>query len=239
MIHSVGSCNYLKLEDTNHLLFACQFYDNRQIWVQEQYNDLDGNTHFQDIYKVKINEITLRELMLVQSIFACRTQSDIELLVKDQPEPTVFFKVFLELGVKSMVTYLAFDSRSIKVLLDEKNKKFFKADFPVFYRNKDGSSAIDEALANNQLRTVGLMIDYIIEFQNNHCYASLFENNLVELINKGVKMEKLFNSKVFQFQFDYDEWPSQNSNIDRQLAPYNESFFKIRYKYGSVYPKQL
>jgi hypothetical protein len=84
--------------------------------------------------------------MLIQSIYACRTQSDIELLVKDQPEPTLFFKVFLELGVKSMTSYLAFDSRSIKVLLDDSNKSYFKKDFPVFYKNKDGSSAIDEAL---------------------------------------------------------------------------------------------
>ena len=30
-IHSLGSCNYLKIEPTNHLLFACQFYEDRQI----------------------------------------------------------------------------------------------------------------------------------------------------------------------------------------------------------------
>ena len=29
MIHSLGSCNYLKIEPSNHLLFACQFYENR------------------------------------------------------------------------------------------------------------------------------------------------------------------------------------------------------------------
>jgi hypothetical protein len=33
-IHSLGSCNYLKIEKTNHLLFACQFYDERQICLQ-------------------------------------------------------------------------------------------------------------------------------------------------------------------------------------------------------------
>lgn len=32
-IHSLGSCNYLKIEPTNHLLFACQYYDNRQVRV--------------------------------------------------------------------------------------------------------------------------------------------------------------------------------------------------------------
>lgn len=43
------------------------------------------------------------------------------------------------------------------------------------------------------------MIDYIVEYQNNHAYANLFHNNLVELINKGVSMEALFKSKVLQF----------------------------------------
>jgi hypothetical protein len=32
-IHSLGSCNYLKIEPSNHLLFACQYYDNRQVRV--------------------------------------------------------------------------------------------------------------------------------------------------------------------------------------------------------------
>ena len=29
MIHSLGSVDYLKLESRNHILFACQFYENR------------------------------------------------------------------------------------------------------------------------------------------------------------------------------------------------------------------
>jgi hypothetical protein len=73
MIHALGKCNYLKIEKTNHLLFACQFYENRQICLQEQYSDSEGQTHFDDIFKIKIHEITLRELMLIQSIYACQT----------------------------------------------------------------------------------------------------------------------------------------------------------------------
>ena len=29
MIHSLGSCNYLKIEPEQHILFACQYYENR------------------------------------------------------------------------------------------------------------------------------------------------------------------------------------------------------------------
>ena len=35
LMHSLGSCDYLKVESTNHLLFACQYYDDRQIRLQE------------------------------------------------------------------------------------------------------------------------------------------------------------------------------------------------------------
>lgn len=33
MIHALGVCNYLKIEPTNHILFAMQFYDDRQICI--------------------------------------------------------------------------------------------------------------------------------------------------------------------------------------------------------------
>jgi len=169
--------------------------------------------------------------MLVQSIYACKTQSDIELLVIAQPNPSIFFKVFLELGFKSMVSYLAFDSRSIKALLSEENSKYFNSKFPVFYKNEDQSTAIDISLEMNQIRSVNLMIDYICKFQNSYVYSHLFENNLVDLINKGVKMTDLFNSNVFNHTFDYDEWPATNADTRKIIVPYNKSIFKLRYEY--------
>lgn len=159
MVHSLGKPNYLKIESSNHIMYSFQFYDDRQIWLQEQYNDTEGQTHFEDIFKIKIHEITLRELLLVQSLFACKTQSDIEKLVGMQPAPTIFFKVFLELGIKSMISYLAFDSKTMKELLDkEENFKYFDKRFPVFYKNEDGTTALDLALEHNQIRSVQLMI---------------------------------------------------------------------------------
>lgn len=93
-----------------------------------------------------------------------------------------------------MIAYLAFDSRSIKSLLSEKNADYFDDKFPVFYKNKEGKSSIDVALGNNQIRSVNMMIDYIIKYQNSYFYSHLFENNLIELVNKGVVMTPIFNS---------------------------------------------
>jgi hypothetical protein len=40
--------------------------------------------------------------------------------------------------------------------------------------NEDGNNSIDIALENNQLRSVSLMIDYIVKNQNNHVFSFLF-----------------------------------------------------------------
>lgn len=42
---------------------------------------------------------------------------------------------------------------------------------------------------------------------------------------------------MFSYQFDYDEWPAQNANTDKQLAPYNGSIFKLRYQYPKIFQK--
>lgn len=104
------------------------------------------------------------------------------MLVRAQPDPKIFFKVFLELKFQNMVAYLAFDSRSIKALLGKENEQFFDSKYPLFYKNKDGKSSIDVALQNNQIRSVSLMIEYIVHNQNSYFYSHLFEKNLVELL---------------------------------------------------------
>ena len=96
-----------------------------------------------------MQEPTLRELLIIQSIYTVGKQSDIEVLVGEQPDPRIFLKVFFELGFKNLVYYLAFDSRSIKSLLDKKNEKFFSNDFPIFFKNEKQSSALDIALNYN------------------------------------------------------------------------------------------
>lgn len=50
-------------------------------------------------------------------------------------------------------------------------------------------------------------------------------------------MQELFESKVFNHTFDFDEWPSTNINITKMLAPYNGSIFDLRQSYETVFPK--
>lgn len=50
-------------------------------------------------------------------------------------------------------------------------------------------------------------------------------------------MKELLNSSVFNYTFDFDEWPSTSSNTVKLLVPYNNSIFKLRYEYPKLFPK--
>ena len=98
---------------------------------------------------MKVHEITLRELLIIQSLFTCDSQKNIGQLVNSQPNPTVFFKTFLELGFSSMFDFVAFDRTSVKSLLSSDNSDYFSKQFPIFYKNKDGRTSIDLVLEGN------------------------------------------------------------------------------------------
>lgn len=182
--------------------------------MQEQFQDTEQQTNFIDIFRVKVWEITLRELLILQSIYTCEKVSDVESLVCAQPTPMLFFKVFLELGIQNMIPYISFDMMSIKHLLENKaNVQYYNPKFPLFYLT-DGRSAIDIALENNLLRSVTTMIKYIVEYQNDYVFNNLFIHLFVDLMNRGINVTPLLESKIFNNPFDYDEWPSIHQNTD-------------------------
>jgi hypothetical protein len=191
---------------------------------------------FDDIFKVKIFEPTLRELLLCQSIYAAKKLSDILELVEDQPNPSIFFKIFFELDLKCLTIHLAFDNKSVKSLLSPKNDEFFSEDNPIFYPNRDKRTAIDIALENDQIKSVDLMINYIVKYQNSYVYANLFKYNLVDLIERGVHVSKLVDSHIINYAFDFVEWPSTHKNTKRIFGPYNKSVFRLRKRYRYVFP---
>jgi hypothetical protein len=204
---------------------------------------------FWPLYKVKLHQITLRELMLFQSLYVCKTLSEIIDIVNDQPNPEVFYKSFFELDGANMVSILSFDSRSMGYLLQDDFANYFSKQFPLFYRNKiqkgqskDGKyfyrSAIDSALRNNQVRAVSIIIEYVVKYQNNFIYSYLFNKNFPILLEKGIQVKPLLDSNIFVFNFDLDEWPSSHFNPDEHLRAFNENIFMIRKHYRTVFPEE-
>lgn len=48
-------------------------------------------------------------------------------------------------------------------------------------------------------------------------------------------MSPLFNSQIFCFQFDYDEWPSTHTDDNSYMRAYNGSIFELRKKYSEIF----
>ena len=158
-------------------------------------------------------------------------------IVNVQPNPLVFYKTFLELDGANMVSILSFDSRSMNFLLDDCFSEHFTAQFPIFYRMKAKKgnteksyyrNAIDNAIKSNQVGAVVAIIKYIVKYQNNYSSSYLFKTNLPKIMEMSVEVHDLFDSKVFTFDFDYDEWPSTHTNDNMYMRPYNHSIYSIR-----------
>jgi hypothetical protein len=72
------------------------------------------------------------------------------------------------------------------------------------------------------------IINYIVKYQNNYSSSYLFKKNLPQIMDMGVEVQWLFDSKVFTMEFDYDEWPSTHTNDQDYMRPYNASIYSIR-----------
>ena len=183
--------------------------------------------------------MSLRELLLCQSIFSCRQQFDIVKLIEIQPQIKTFLKSFLELDKNNLVQILSFDSKSIAALLNEKHQCLFQKEFPIIYKLSTAKiecdmvfahdcskkSAIDTALQNNQVRAITIMLEYIIKYQNSYVHSYLFKDNFLQMMEIGIEVAGLLNSNVFVYTFDYQEWASIHHNNTECIRPYNSTLF--------------
>lgn len=139
IIHGLESFNYLSIDQRNFLSFECTG-ENQVVSVQQEYMEKSGGcetyTTFERIYSMNVQEITLRQLLLFQSLYLCTTASKIVDLVNDQPDPRTFYNAYLELDGANMLSILSFDSRTMKYLLDDQFDDYFSSEFPLFYKNK-------------------------------------------------------------------------------------------------------
>ena len=128
--------------------------------------------------------------MLIFSLYVTRTLSPLFEIIEEQPNPSFFYKTFLELDGTNVVSMLSFSNKCLEFLLDEQYQDLFQSKYPIFYKNKISKgkngkdkyfyrSAIDTALRNDQLQAVQEIISYITKFQNNFISSFLFGRNLL------------------------------------------------------------
>jgi hypothetical protein len=222
MGHSVESFNYLKLSPENFMVFECSKPGKRVLSINQEYymktNEFSGNT-FKNLYKVELTDLTLRELLVLKSLNTCNTLSELVNLIDDQDNPNIFYKSCLELDSSNMTSILSFDSRSINFLLDDKFSEYFSSEYPLFYKNRIQKkeqifyrNAIESALRSNQVASMTKIIDFVVKYQNNYTSSFLFTKIFTDMIEKGISMKPLLDSKIFYHQFDFEEWPQNHDN---------------------------
>ena len=63
--------------------------------------------------------------MILQGFYLTKTNTNVVNLVNMQPNPSLFFKTFLELDGTNMASILAFDSGSMVTLFSDHNSLYF------------------------------------------------------------------------------------------------------------------
>lgn len=182
--------------------------------------------------------------------------SDILEIVKDQPKPLLFFKSCQDLNGSNLTNYLTFDSRSITELLDSKNEEFFKEDYPLFYKNKftkpwkkkpdseDANSkvfytrfALESCFKVNQVRAVTCILEYVSKYQNNYTTSYQLRKVMPQVIGQGLSIKHLLESQIFNYEFDFDTWPSNHTSGSEEIRPYNSTIFDVVQHYKNVFPE--
>jgi acyl-CoA thioesterase len=110
--------------------------------------------------------------------------------------------------------------------------------YPLLYKNKipkvtkkgkySVKSPLQTALDNNQVRAVEVMIEYIVKYQNDPTSSFLVVNCLHTILEKGISLTSLCNSKVFMHSFDFDEWASVSTSNKTVMKPYHGDIFTLR-----------
>ena len=106
--------SYLRVEDINYLNFKCQDPQNQIISIEQEYMLQDNNgqmlTRFEEIYKIKIHQLDVRELLILRSFLFTSSNSEVVKLVMCQPNPSFFYKTCLELDGSNLTSLLSFDT---------------------------------------------------------------------------------------------------------------------------------
>lgn len=105
MVHSLHAAAYLKVEDTNMIQFeeSTSREEKCLVKIQQQHLDSNGNTYYDEIFRINMDEMDLVEIILVQSIFLLDSSNEILELIDLQPDRGLFFKSFMELDLANLI----------------------------------------------------------------------------------------------------------------------------------------
>ena len=88
------------------------------------------------------------------------------------------------------------------------------------------------------MRAVQSIVDYVVKYQNMFTTSFMFTKIMPSLLDKGILISDLVDSKIFGMRFDFDGWPSTHTEEDKLLRGFSDSLFTLRYKYKEVFPEE-
>ena len=56
-------------------------------------------------------------------------------------------------------------------------------------------------------------------------------------MEKGVAIKRLLDSRIFCFNFDFDEWPTNHFSDTECARPFNYNIWTIRNHYRTIFPE--
>lgn len=54
-------------------------------------------------------------------------------------------------------------------------------------------------------------------------------------MEKGINITLLLESDILNYTFDFDQWPSQHTDKDKYLRPYNGSIFDLQFAFKGIF----
>ena len=54
-------------------------------------------------------------------------------------------------------------------------------------------------------------------------------------MEKGIRVNNLFAESIFEFKFEFDDWPQAHTDLRKMIRPYNGGIFEIRNAYRKVF----
>ena len=67
------------------------------------------------------------------------------------------------------------------------------------------------------------MVEYICKHQNSYVYTNLIEDNVIQMMQKEIKVCQLFASQLCIKEILYNEWPEKSFENEKCLVAYNQS----------------
>jgi hypothetical protein len=78
----------------------------------------------------------------------------------------------------------------------------------LLFKREDGLSPIDIAISANKTKSIAILMDLLVRFQNNMVFNHLVDEHFCTLIEKGVDLKEYLQSSLPYCQIKDERYPS-------------------------------